>query len=70
MRIFASLFCLVGLNATVVGDELLLEDFQNGGVFRVSRFDNDFRDASGRKNNGVFIPSLPWDLWDCRLWAF
>ncbi len=39
---------LCSVNATA--DELLLEDYQKGGIFNVSRFDNDFQDSLGRQN--------------------
>ena len=43
-----TLTVLCPFNATA--DELLLEDYQNGGIFNTSRFDNDFQDSLGRQN--------------------
>ncbi len=34
-----------------LAEDLLLEDYEEGGVFRVTRFDNSFGDSNGRKNS-------------------
>lgn len=49
-----TLFTLIAVavlsQSTLMADEMLLEDYQNGGVFNASRFDNDFQDTLGRQN--------------------